>query len=322
MTTHDDDKGQEAPTPGEGFLESMDEDDTEVKSRGIIGRVVGDRFRIERCLGSGGTATVYAATHLRNGLSVAIKVLHPELAAEGDMKRRFLREGYVANRIRHPGVVRVLDDGTMPDGSVFLVMDLVEGESLAERRAKMGGKVPVEEVLAAGYRVLDALEAAHAQGIVHRDIKPDNVYFARDGGVRVLDFGLARMKEQVEAFSIESTGTGQVLGTLDYMSPEQARGDNDQVDARSDIWSLGATLYTSITGRRVFSGRTLNDYLAAVATEQAGSISIVDPALPAEVVAVVDRALQLAKADRWPSAEAMRLALRDAFPPVSRVLTG
>ncbi len=283
--------------------------------------VIKDKWRVEACLGRGGTSTVYAATH-RNGLPVAIKILHPELAADRGMRARFLQEGYAANRIRHPGVVRVLDDDVLDDGRVFLVMDLLEGESLYDRAERSGGTLPFDEMLPIAYRVLDILDAAHAKGIVHRDIKPDNVFITQDSSIKVLDFGLARMKDKVEELGIESTSTGLVLGTLDYMSPEQARGDNDSVDPRSDLWALGATLFTMITGQRVHSGRSMYDYQVAAATEQPRSItSITAIDLPAEVAAVIDRALRLLPHERWTSAKEMQLALKKAHPAASRGLT-
>jgi eukaryotic-like serine/threonine-protein kinase len=283
--------------------------------------LIKDKWRVEACLGAGGTATVYSATH-RNGLPVAIKVLHPELAADREMRARFLQEAYAANRIRHPGVVRVLDDDVMEDGRVFLVMDLVEGESLGDRAERLGGTLPFDELIPMVYRVLDVLDAAHAKGIVHRDIKPDNVFLTRDGGIKVLDFGLARMKDKVEELGIEATSTGLVLGTLDFMSPEQARGDNDLVDPRSDLFAVGATAFTMITGQRVHSGRSMNDYLVAAATEQARSIATVATDLPAEIADVLDRALRLEPHERWSSAKEMQLALKKAYPAASRGLPG
>jgi serine/threonine-protein kinase len=217
-------------------------------------------------------------------------------------------------------VVRVLDDDVLEDGRVFLVMDLLEGESLHDRAGRLGGKLPETEVIPIAYRVLDILDAAHAKGIVHRDIKPDNVFLTRDNSIKVLDFGLARMKDKVEALALESTSVGLVLGTLDFMSPEQARGDNDSVDARSDLWALGATMFTMLTGQRVHSGRSMYDYQVAAATEQPRSITSVAADLPAEVAEVIDRALRLEPRERWSSAKEMQAALKKADPAASRGL--
>ncbi len=285
-----------------------------------IGKLIKDKWRIDARLGEGGTAIVYAATH-RNGGKVAIKVLRPEIARTSDFKVRFLREGYAANAIKHRGVVRVLDDDVMDDGSVFLVMDMLEGESLSVRAAARGGAIPLEEMLPIADKLLEILTAAHAQHIVHRDIKPDNVFLTHDGDLRVLDFGLARMKPLVEAFKLEATGTGVVLGTLDYMSPEQARAENTEVDERSDLWAVGATIYTMLSGRRVHSGKMMHEYLVATANETPRSLAVMAPHVPAEVVAVVDRALALAKDHRWSTAREMQQALRAAHPSAALALT-
>ncbi|MGH7326716.1 MAG: protein kinase domain-containing protein [Polyangiaceae bacterium] len=206
------------------------------------------KYRIDARLGEGATSVVYAATHVNNGLRVAIKVLHSELAMEQEIKTRFLREGYAANSIQHPGVARVLDDDTLEDGTVFIVMEFLDGESLAARAARLGGVLPVQEMLPVADRLLDVLAAAHDQGTVHRDIKPDNVFLTRDGAIKVLDFGLARMKQNAEKFFLEATGAGVVLGTIDFMSPEQARGNPKEVDERSDVFGMGGLLFEVLAG--------------------------------------------------------------------------
>ncbi|MEO8797342.1 MAG: serine/threonine-protein kinase [Polyangiaceae bacterium] len=271
------------------------------------------KYRIEARLGEGATSVVYAATHVNNGLRVALKVLHGELAQETDIKTRFLREGYAANSIQHPGVARVLDDDTLEDGTVFLVMDLLDGESLTGRAARYGGALPVQEMLPITDRLLDVLGAAHDQGIVHRDIKPDNVFLTRDGAIKVLDFGLARMKQNAEKFMLETTGAGVVMGTLDFMSPEQARGDNAAVDARSDLWSVGATMFTMLSGKRVHSGKSMADYLYATATEVPKTVAFHAPHLPPHVVAIVDRAVALDQNARFQSAREMQEVIRRAY---------
>src|SRR6185295_5196647 len=159
----------------------------------------------------GGMACVYAATH-RNGMRGAVKLLHPEFALDEGTRARFLREGYVANRVAHPGAVQVLDDDATEDGTVFLVMELLEGEALRTRAAsRPGGKLEIIEVLNIADQLLDVLAAAHARGIVHRDIKPDNLFWTRDGRLKVLDFGIARALE-IEGLS-GGTKTGSVIGT-------------------------------------------------------------------------------------------------------------
>ena len=278
-----------------------------------VGQTLAGKWHIDAELGKGGTSTVYAATH-RNGLRVAIKVLHRDLTRDKEMRTRFLREGYVANTLQHPGIVRVLDDDVLEDGTAFVVMDLLEGESLAARAERRGGRLPPEDVLPAVDRLLDTLAVAHEARIVHRDIKPDNVFLTTSNEVKVLDFGLARLREAMGRYALEATSSGMVLGTLDYMSPEQARGDNDKIDGRADLWSVGATVFRLLSGRRVHSGKPVNEYLLATATEDPRSLAVVAPELPASLVAVVDRALKLDKNVRWPDARAMRAALREAHP--------
>ena len=271
------------------------------------------KFRIDARLGEGATSVVYAATHVNNGLRVAIKVLHAELAGEQEIKTRFLREGYAANSIQHPGVARVLDDDTLDDGTVFIVMEFLDGESLAARAARLGGVLPIHEMLPVADRLLDVLAVAHDQGTVHRDIKPDNVFLTRDGAIKVLDFGLARMKQNAEKFFLEATGAGVVLGTIDFMSPEQARGDQAAIDPRSDIWSVGATMFTMLSGKRVHSGKAMADYLFATATENPKSLAHWAPQLPPAIVQIVDRAVSLDQNARWPNAREMQQAIRRAY---------
>jgi serine/threonine-protein kinase len=236
--------------------------------QGRIGAVIKDKWRIDARLGSGGMATVYAATH-RNGNRVAIKMLHPDFSRDPAVRSRFLREGYVANAVGHPGTVRVLDDDITEDGSVFLVMELLEGESLELRRERLGGRLPVEEVFTVGDQLLDLLNAAHTKGIIHRDIKPENIFVTKEGAVKVLDFGIAQMRH----LASERTGTGLMLGTPDFMSPEQAGGNRDEIDARSDLWAVGATMFTLLSGESVHRAETLRDYLIALSTTPARTLA-------------------------------------------------
>ena len=191
-------------------------------------------------------SSVYEAHH-RNGARVAVKVLSVALSRSERARRRFLGEGRVANAVDHPGVVRVLDDDEMPDGRPFLVMDLLEGETLRARCAAAGGRLAPADVLRIADRVLDVLAAAHARGIVHRDIKPSNVFLTKDGGVRVLDFGIAAVRDELLAEGHSSQGGG-ALGTPAFMAPEQARGRHGETDPRSDLWAVGATMYYCLSG--------------------------------------------------------------------------
>ncbi|HEY1693409.1 MAG TPA: protein kinase [Polyangiaceae bacterium] len=280
-----------------------------------IGSTVG-KYRLERVLGVGGMASVYLAVH-RNGHRVAVKMLHPDVSADPDLRARFVREGYAANAIDHRGVVRVLDDDETEDGSAFLVMELLEGETLAERARKTGGVVPVREALELGHQLLDVLAVAHAKGIVHRDIKPDNLFVTREGVLKVLDFGIARVRLASTTGS-EPTHTGRAMGTPAFMAPEQAIGRARDVDERTDVYACGATLFSLLGGKLVHAAESAQELVVLAATRPARSLATVAPSLPAEVVAVVDKALAFERDDRWPSAAAMR----DAIAAVAEKLFG
>jgi len=277
-------------------------------AQGRVGTVINGKWQVDARIGSGGMATVYAATH-RNGHRAALKMLHTQLSRDPSTRARFLREGYVANKVGHPGVVAVLDDGVTEDGAVFLVLELLEGETVDARRIRLGGRLPVDEALDIAEDALDALAAAHENGIVHRDLKPENVFLTNDGQVKLLDFGLARMKD---AHS-ERTQTGVTIGTPEFMPPEQAAGRRDAVDARSDVWGLGATIFTAITGRYVHDdAQSLHQQLVASATRRSRPIRQLAPHVSPQVAAVIDRALELEMNDRWPSARDMQAALARA----------
>jgi serine/threonine-protein kinase len=272
----------------------------------MVGRLLCGKWRLERLLASGGTSEVYAATH-RNGRRVAIKVLSAELAGNRSARERFLREGHIANRIPHPGVISVLDDGV--DGEVvFLVMELLEGETLAARVQRGGGALAAAEVAAAAESVLEALVAAHASGIVHRDIKPQNLFLTEAGQLKLLDFGIARLNETVGVLS--RTADGQPLGTPGFMAPEQARGRWDQVDARTDLWAVGATMFYLASGRPVHPAATAEEATLAARTIPVPSLTTVRPGLPPALVSLVDRALAFDPRHRWPSARQMLAAVR------------
>jgi serine/threonine-protein kinase len=289
-------------------------------ARELTGVVLKEKWRIDALLGEGGVAAVYAATH-RNGKRVAVKVLHPQFATMLDVRDRFLREGYLANRIEHPGAVGVIDDDVTDDGLVFLVMDLLSGESL-EKRLYREGRLPVADVLRITDALLDVLAAAHAKGIVHRDVKPENVFLLRDGGQRLLDFGIARLHEQTA--SRNATQAGAAMGTPSYMPPEQARGRWEMVDARSDLWAVGATMFTLLAGRCVHDAETLNEILLLAMAQPAPPLATVLPGAPPAVAAIVDRALAYEMKDRWPDAATMRSAVQEAMrdPALPPKVTG
>jgi serine/threonine protein kinase len=271
-------------------------DSVEARARGRLGQTLRGKYRLERLLGVGGMAAVYAGVH-RNGRPVAVKLLHPELTLHDGIRDRFLREGQVANAVGHPGAVAVLDDDLAEDGAAFLVMELLEGatiESLSER-----SPLSVPAVCSVGLQVLEVLEAAHERGVVHRDIKPANLFAMRDGAVKILDFGIARLREPGAA---SATQTGLMLGTPAFMAPEQALGRMSQIDARTDLWALGATLFTLVSGRAVHEAESVQEALVKAATEPARSLGAVAPETPAWLVAVIDKALSFEQSARFATA--------------------
>ena len=249
-------------------------------------------------------AVVFAATH-RNGSRAAVKVLNAALGERSDIRTRFLREGMVGNHVDHPGVVRVIDDDVTDDGLAFLVMELLEGETLKEVWKRSGRKLPLEQVVHIGAATLDILEAAHAKGVIHRDIKPENLFLLRDGKLKLLDFGIARLREG----SSSATLTGALLGTPAFMAPEQALARWAEVDTRSDLFSLGATMFTLASGKLVHEGQTAPELLVAAASRPARRIASVLADVPTSLSVVIDRALAFERDARWASAAEMREAL-------------
>jgi eukaryotic-like serine/threonine-protein kinase len=301
---------------------------TDPRAEARIGSVLDEKWTLERLLGSGGMGAVYAARH-RNGARAAVKILHPELARKGDVRERFLREGYAANRVEHRGAVSVLDEALVtsgPDeGSAYLVMELLEGESL-QARALHPPPLGEVELLRIADAVLDVLAAAHAHGVVHRDLKPENIFLANDPevGMRVklLDFGLARLREVSTI-----TTAGIAVGTPSFMSPEQAAGRGDEIDGRTDLFALGATMFRVVTGRRVHEAENMVQLVVLMATMPAPKLRTVFPDASEPFARVVDGALAFAREDRWRDATKMQRAVREAIaeleqpetpPPVPR----
>jgi serine/threonine protein kinase len=222
----------------------------------LLGTVLLEQFRIEEQIGTGGMGTVYRAHQTTVGRDVAIKVLRPELARDEEAVFRFEREARVAISLDHPNLVRVFLSGRLPDGRLYIVMELLEGRSLAEELDERGAPT-LERALIMTMKLCAGLGAVHAAGIVHRDIKPENVYLVRRGKdadfVKLVDFGIARVLE-AEAFGPSTTQSGRVFGTATYISPEAATGE--ETDQRSDIYSLGVLTYQLLTGELPFEGKT------------------------------------------------------------------
>jgi serine/threonine-protein kinase len=259
-----------------------------------------DRFVIQRAIGTGGMGAVYLASDERLGESIALKIMHGMALLDPAAGDRLRREASAARRISHPNVVKIHDVGE-DAGHVFLSMEYVEGQSLKELIARHN-LLPLDRVRAYVGEICAGLSAAHQQGVIHRDLKPANIIVMPDQRVKIIDFGLARIAN-LEGM----TATGMLLGTPEYMAPEQIKGGH--IDARTDLYSLGALTYHAITGRPPFSGDNPISVSLAHTTEQPIPPSRLRPGLSPEWDAFVLRALSKAKEDRFDSAEAMREAL-------------
>jgi hypothetical protein len=279
-------------------------------ARSRVGSTLRGKWHLDALLGVGGMGAVYAATH-RNGRRAALKVLHLEASLNTECRSRFLREGRAANAVGHEGAVQVLDDDVTDDGSVFLILELLEGESLEARCLRLGGRLPEREVLWIADQLLDVLAAAHTHGIVHRDIKPDNLFLTTSGTLKVLDFGIARLREWSTARN--ATSNGGTMGTPAFMAPEQARGLWDEVDAQSDLFAVGATMFALLSGRTVHDGRTQNEEMLSAMTVPVRPLSSVLPNVAQTVAHAVDGALAFDKANRWSDARSMQEAVRSAY---------
>jgi serine/threonine protein kinase len=260
---------------------------------------------VERELGRGGMGVVYLARDVMLDRAVAMKVLPPHLAAQEEMRERFLREARTAARLAHPNVVPVYRADEI-DGAAFFTMAFVEGEALAERIRERGPLAPTE-----GVRIFRevawALAYAHARGVVHRDVKPENILLDRHTGrALVSDFGIAR-----QADASRLTQAGLVLGTFHYMSPEQVSGA--ELDGRSDVYSLGIVMYQALSGKLPFDGLTAPAVLMAHATKRAPPLHSIAPSVPASLVGIVDRCLEKRAEDRFPNCETLADALEDAL---------
>jgi eukaryotic-like serine/threonine-protein kinase len=269
----------------------------------VIPTLLGDRYRLGERIASGGMGAVYRAVDETLGRQVAVKALRRELADDPTFLERFRREARAAAGLSHPGVAGVYDYGEL-GGQPFIVMELVEGETLAERLAA-GGSLPWRAAFAIGEQVAAALAAAHAHGLVHRDVKPANILLGRDGRAKVTDFGIAQAAQTATL-----TRTGMVLGSANYVAPEQAKGGH--VGPAADLYSLGCVLFEAVTGETPYRGRNA----VAIATQHV-SAPVPDPRehvrdLPPEAAALVVRALQKHPAGRFASGTAMAAALAAA----------
>jgi serine/threonine protein kinase len=262
------------------------------------GALVGAKYRLERKLGEGGMGSVWSAHHVGLDTAVAIKLIRGESNRE-DLGVRLLQEARAAAKLGHPAIVRVFDVGQTSDGTPFIVMELLEGESLNQRLDRES-RLPATEAVQLLLPIADALRAAHGKGIVHRDIKPDNVFLVHDDtGVqpKLVDFGIAKLEQRDP--DTQLTGRGVILGSPDYMAPEQARGE-ESIDHRADVWSFCVLLYEVVSGHAPFDGANYNALLRAIVETTPPSLEALRAA-DAELSAVVARGMAKQPSDRWQS---------------------
>jgi len=271
----------------------------------VVAGALAGRYEIERPLGRGGMATVYLARDAKHGRQVALKVLRPELAATLGSER-FLREIQVSARLTHPHILALYDSGDS-DGLLYYVMPYIEGESLRDRLSRET-RLPMADAVKLGREVADALDYAHSRGVIHRDVKPENVLLGA-GHAIVADFGIARAVHVAGIADVAAEGV--IIGTPAYMSPEQANGEQD-IDGRSDIYSLGCLLFEALVGRPPFTGSSAQTLLFRRLTEPAPRLRTIDPAIPVSIEAVVARALATSPEDRFATAAELSGALERA----------
>jgi serine/threonine protein kinase len=292
-------------------------------NRDLIGKTIGHKYLVRSVLGEGGMGSVFEAENIVLGRSVAVKVLHPAQARKKTAVKRFHQEARAAGAIGHPNICEVYDLGTLDDGSPYLVMERLVGETLADRIASEGG-LAFEDVIDVLTQVLSGLVAAHEKGIVHRDIKPENVFLTRRVGcpplAKLLDFGVSKMITPIfgneKDEDLDLTRTGMVMGTPFYMSPEQARGDRN-LDARVDLYACGIMMYEAITGKRPFTAANYNALLLQILTTKPRPARELRPAMPLGFDEVLDKALARSREERFQTAAAFQRelqALRDRHP--------
>jgi len=267
-----------------------------------VGSVIADTYTIEALLGRGGMGSVFLASHKRlAGKHVAIKILHTEIE-DVDVIARFKREAEIAAKLNHPNIVGVIDYNVAPDGMPYLVLDYLEGETLAQRIAR--GPMVLDHVLSILRQVGSALGAAHRAGIVHRDLKPQNIFLVPtevDGReieiAKVLDFGISKIRGSQTV----KTQDSMLLGTPQYMAPEQATGQHDDIDERTDVFALGAIVYEMLSGRPAFEGDSLPVVVFKVVYEQPPPLAELAPSVPAAILAAVARAMAKPLDERFPT---------------------
>jgi serine/threonine protein kinase len=280
----------------------------------VTGAVIAGRFHLDRRIGEGGMGVVWAATHLVTRKPVALKMLKPERAADPALRQRFIREARAVCAVQHPNIVEIHDVLETEDGSPVMVMDLLHGESLGQRLDRET-RLPPTEVARLILPVVSAVGTAHASGVVHRDLKPDNIFLAEEGddtlSVKVLDFGIAKVlaTETDAAATGGLTGTGAMLGTPYYMAPEQIFGERD-IDHRADIWAIGVILYECLSGRRPTQADNIGQILKIITTDGIAPLDLVAPDVPVDLARLVRRMLTRDRAARPQSLGEVQATLR------------
>lgn len=266
-------------------------------------------YRIEEKIGAGGMGEVYRAHDPRLNRDVAIKILPEAFAADADRLRRFEQEARAAAALNHPNIVAIYDVGTWANAIPYVVSELLEGETL--RGCLQRGPLPVRKAMEVGAQIAQGLAAAHDKGIIHRDLKPENLWLTRDGHAKILDFGLAKLmpEEQVptQIATVTETTSTKIMGTLGYMSPEQVRGQN--IDQRTDIFSLGAVIYEMLSGRRAFRGATPAETISAILTRDPPELASESQSFPGVISGIVRRSLEKNPNDRFKSARDLAFVL-------------
>jgi eukaryotic-like serine/threonine-protein kinase len=276
-----------------------------------LGSVIADKYRIEELIARGGMGAVYLATHLVSGKRVALKWMLPTLGQMPGAKERFVREACATARIEHPNVIDIYDVGN-DRGSVYLVMELLRGETLAEYLQRTP-QVEPEEAVTLLMPALRGVAAAHAHHVIHRDLKPDNIFLCRSPEgeprePRVLDFGISKITSTEGPLNLALTSSGAVMGTPYYMSPEQVRGAKD-VDERGDVYAFGVILYEMLSGQRPFDAETYNQLILKIATENPAPLLELQPQLDRRLAAVVEKAMAREPSARFSSIEDLAVAL-------------
>ncbi len=283
------------------------------------GQLVSGKYRLLQLLGAGGMGSVWGARNELTDRDFAIKFLAPDLAQNREALQRFFHEAKACGQIKHPAVVDVYDMGQAEDGTPYLVMELLEGEGFDQRLTRAGIIRPPEAAAWIAF-IARGLEEAHMRGLVHRDLKPGNIFFAIDsrGEVvpKVLDFGVSKATNTADG-DFARTQTGAVLGSPAYMSPEQAQGDTD-LDGRSDVWSLGVILYEALTGRVPFDAGNYNALMVAIMAKPHIPVREINPAVPPEISTVVDAALAKDKTQRIGTAKELADRLESAVMKITR----